>query len=234
MKYINQLVGFFSGLFYCLPVMVSAFFVSSTLASDTPLSGGERLGALMAEIKTFQAEFQQRVFSEAGNEIDYAAGDFYIERPNHFRWHIKESFEQLIVADGDHVFTYDPELEQVTVQNQSKLLANSPLLLLTSSRESLSESFLIEASDLPVEANDLEKILFSLKPKNTEGVFAGVNILFEQGVMKELLLLDSIGQKTVVSFSAQKKNPQLDVALFSFVMPEGVDVIDSRTRQAEN
>jgi len=188
------------------------------------------LAEKISNLRTYQADFEQRVHNEIGREIDFSSGVFLIEKPNHFRWQVIQQFEQLIVADGDHIFTYDPDLEQVTIQNQSELLADSPLLFLTSNAKKLEQSFNISKVDVGEEKNSQ---LFSLKPKGEGGVFEKVHILFKDNNMVELLMADTLGQQTTVKFSNIKINEKLDANLFSFVIPEGVDVVDSRERVNE-
>jgi len=188
-------------------------------------TASEILADNIRQIRTYQAEFEQQVANETGKVIDVSNGEFFIQRPNHFRWQVNQPFEQLIVADGDHIFTYDPDLLQVTIQNQSKLLADSPLLLFTSDAGELSRSFEISLLEL---TDKQQGQLFQLQPKGESGIFESVHILFEQRELRELLMTDSLGQQTSVKFSALKVNQKLDPALFSFVTPEGVDVIDSR------
>ena len=188
------------------------------------------LANLIGDLKTYQADFEQRVNNEFGKELDFSSGTFSIKRPDNFRWEIKESFTQTIVADGKQLWTYDEDLEQVTIQDQNQVLANSPLLLLTSDGTELAESFdislvTLEKTEDVVESDNL---LFLLKPKQTGNVFDSVHILFEDKKLTELLMADTLGQKTSVKFSSVKINEKLDPSLFNFTVPEGVDVVDSR------
>jgi outer membrane lipoprotein carrier protein len=199
----------------------SGISLAQPLAQDSAVTV---LADKISQLRTFKAHFEQKVMNENGKLLDTSLGEFYIQKPNHFRWHIKQQFEQLIVADGDHIFTYDPDLEQVTIQNQSKLLADSPLLFLTSNAIQLANAFDIQLSQT---ADD--KMLFQLKPKGQGGVFESVMILFNGQQMQELLLRDSLAQTTSITFTQVELNQKLALSLFSFVMPEGVDIIDSRT-----
>jgi len=200
-----------------------------TNQADSTLAANN-LAEKISQLRTYQAEFEQRVNNEAGKEIDFSSGVFLIEKPNHFRWQINQPYEQLIVADGDHIFTHDPDLEQVTIQNQSQLVADSPLLFLTSNAQELQSSFDITQIEL---AEKKDGFLFYLKPKGDGGVFESVHILFEKNTMKELLMQDTLGQQTSVQFSNIQINQKLEPSLFSFVIPEGIDVVDSRERIIE-
>jgi outer membrane lipoprotein carrier protein len=48
---------------------------------------------------------------------------------------------------------------------------------------------------------------------------------FSSSGLQIMELADSFGQTTVLKFSAMRRNPKLDAALFRFVPPKGADVI---------
>lgn len=210
-------------------IIISVCFLMAFNLSAKETAAVNELADKISNLITFKADFEQSVKNELGKEIDLSSGEFFIEKPNHFRWHVKQQFEQLIIADGDHIYTYDPELEQVTVQNQSKALTDSPLLFLTSNAQQLAKSF--DISKVKIEADkEQDKQLFFLKPKGSSGIFESVHILFENNILVELLTADTLGQKTSVTFSNALLNQKLDSHLFSFEMPEGIDIIDSREK----
>ena len=182
------------------------------------------LAEILAGTLTYQADFKQSVYRENSDQPDVTIGKFLIQRPNHFRWQTNEPFEQSIIADGAHLWTYDPELEQVTIQNQQSVLTDSPLLLLTSSVESLVEAFDI----IEVKSKDKEnQQLFALTPKKNS-LFESVHILIEDKKIKEFFLVDTLGGRTGVEFKNIALNQKVDVKEFIFVPPEGIDIIDSR------
>ncbi|MGX5201559.1 outer membrane lipoprotein chaperone LolA [Aliikangiella sp. IMCC44632] len=204
----------------CLAIMA----ISHAAASEQPAA--TILANNLANLTTYQATFEQKVSNDLGQVVDQSRGQFSIQRPNLFRWEITETFPQLIVADGENMWTYDPELEQVTIQNQSTMLADSPLLLMTSDAATLQKSYQISVHPLNDNKN---KQLFLLKPLSKDSVFESVNLLFEEQRLIEILMQDTLGQKTSVQFSQIKMNEPLKDSLFKFVPPEGVDIVDSRT-----
>ena len=183
-----------------------------------------KLAEILAETLTFQATFEQRVYRENSDNPEVTKGRFLIQRPNHFRWQTVSPFEQSLIADGTHLWTYDPELEQVTIQNQQAVLADSPLLLLTSSVDALLDAFTI----LEIKNTDVnEGQLFSLSPKENS-VFESIHILIKDKAIKEFFLVDTLGGRSSVNFNDVSRNQKLDLNEFIFVAPEGIDVIDSR------
>lgn len=180
---------------------------------------------IVGKVITYQAAFEQRVHDELGKEIDFSRGRLTIERPNHFRWEVKQNFPQVIVADGDHLWTYEVDLEQVTIQNQSGIEENSPLLLFTSNVEDLNRAYhfaVLNTKGKP------EQLLFVLKPKSEEAVFESIQVLVKNNKIVELLMTDTLGQNTSVKFNQIKINKKVDASLFRLIIPKGVDVVDLR------
>ena len=89
-----------------------------------------QLNAFANGVKTMTARFEQTVLDVNGKVSDRSAGSLKLQSPRQFRWDILEPYEQHIVADGDHVWVHDVELEQVNVRSQSFDEANSPLAVL--------------------------------------------------------------------------------------------------------
>jgi outer membrane lipoprotein carrier protein len=201
---------------------VQANSQKSVPAIQNKTSDVDLLANKLAVLNSYQAKFEQEITSDVGEQVEASKGVFSIQRPNHFRWEKGE--EQLIVADGSHVFTHDIDLEQVTIQNQSQLLKDSPALLLTSDAETISQSFNVKKFD-----ND-KSTIFELKPKTEEGAFDYIRLSFNDNQITGMLILDSFGQQTKMLFSDIKFNSKLNVNLFQFTIPKDVDVIDSRNK----
>jgi len=192
---------------------------------------------ILKETITYRAEFKQSVYRENSDIPEVTLGTFLIQRPNHFRWQTTEPFEQTIVADGESLWTYDPELEQATLQNQHAVLADSPLLLLTSTVDSLMQAFDIsEITTREEEGADKkpaqDKHLFSLQPRKSS-LFESVHILIKDKKIEEFFLTDTLGGRTSVEFNNIKLNQKIDIYDFIFVPPKDIDIIDSREFIAE-
>ncbi len=63
----------------------------------------------------------------------------WLQRPGRFRWEYREPWERQIVADGDQVWMYDSELDQVTVQPAGQALQQSPAALLVGDLSALDD-----------------------------------------------------------------------------------------------
>jgi len=213
-------------LLFAGQLMAEGVRTSESPVNETISQDAKRLSEILSSTITYQADFEQSVYRENSDQADVTIGKFLIQRPNHFKWQTTEPFEQSIIADGTNLWTYDPELEQVTIQSQQSVLADSPLLLLTSSVESLVEAFEVEE----VKSMDKEnQLLFALSPRENS-LFESVHILIEDKKIKEFFLVDTLGGRTGVQFNNIGLNQKVDVREFIFVAPEGIDIIDSRDR----
>jgi outer membrane lipoprotein carrier protein len=142
-----------------------------------------------------------------------------LKRPGLFRWAYGGDFPELIVADGEQVWLYDPALEQVTVKPQSGLADDSPLMLLTD-LDALDEQFNVR------ELGEVDGVdLLELESVNTESEFDRVMLGFRDQSLVMMLLEDAFGLRTEVRFSGIARNPELADELFRFEPPEGTDIV---------
>jgi outer membrane lipoprotein-sorting protein len=51
---------------------------------------------------------------------------------------------------------------------------------------------------------------------------------FKDNALQQMILTDSFGNTTQITFSNMKKNPKLPANLFKFTPPKGVDVISDQ------
>lgn len=198
-------------MFFC--VSANAF------AEDKTLSKGELyLEDFLTNTKTFKAEFQQTLRAYDGEILQQTEGEFYLNRPGKFRWNYKTPYEQIIVSDGERIWIYDVDLEQVTVQKQTSGLPATPMALLEDSA-SLYQSFNVS----PLDEHDG---VFRLKllSKTREADFGEIVIGLDSKGLRFMQLHDQFEQVTDIVFSEISTNKTLAKELFEFVPPEGVDV----------
>lgn len=180
--------------------------------------GTERLNEFYREVRSLQAHFDQVVFDEAGEVVQESGGEVALQRPDRFRWDYRRPYRQLIVGDGQRVWIYDPELQQVTVKPLDGAGGNTPSLVLSGTRP-LEESFQIR------EAGRRDGLAWvELVPREAEADFQAVRIGFGEE-LEVMELTDNFGQVTRIRFRDLKRNPALDPALFEFTVPAGVDVV---------
>ena len=180
----------------------------------------DALNYFFKEINTFEARFGQIVLDDSLTEIDDGQGKVWIQRPGKFRWDYEPPEAQEIVGDGETVWIYDIELEQVTVRDQENTLGKSPAIVLAGTGN-LEDNYNIE--DIGTQGRfDWVNLI----PKDEDSGFSEVRIGFEDNRLRLMELLDNLGQRTRISFVDLKENTPISPNVFDFVVPEGVDVID--------
>lgn len=147
------------------------------------------------------------------------SGVMQVKRPGQFRWETTSPMQQLIVTNGQTVWIYDPDLEQATRQQMDSQVGNTPALLLSGKPDQIKKAFRVTQPNRN-QAN------FVLYPRSKDGSFESLTIRFQGDVPSQMVLQDSLGQKTDIQFSNVKLNPRLNDQLFVFKPPVGTDVID--------
>ncbi len=178
----------------------------------------DTLQAFIREVKTGRAAFTQTVTSPDGVRKRSSSGSFEFARPNRFRFAYAKPYEQLIVADGQKVWLYDTELEQVTVRPFDQALGATPAALLAGG--SLERDF--ELNALPEEAG-LQWV--RALPRVKDGSFQSLKIGFRDGTLAAVEIVDAFGQRSRLEFTEVEANPALPAERFRFTPPAGTDVI---------
>ncbi|HYL23973.1 MAG TPA: outer membrane lipoprotein chaperone LolA, partial [Burkholderiales bacterium] len=95
-------------------------------------SGGsiERYKAFLNGTQSARAQFEQKVYDRTGKLVQQSHGSFVFQRPGRFRWVYEKPADQVIVGDGQRVWIYDRQLNQVTVRKLSAALGSTPAALL--------------------------------------------------------------------------------------------------------
>jgi outer membrane lipoprotein carrier protein len=180
-------------------------------------------------LKGLDGKFEQKVFEANGRMKEDSTGSVALSAPRLFRWEYVKPNPQLIVADGDHVWVYDPDLEQVTVKNQSAEESQSPLYVLIDPTELDRRYVLADAGT----SGGLKWISMSPKKKGEDSEFKVAMLGFEGNDLRTMKLTDNLGQRTEIAFSEWKRNPAFAKGTFAFTPPKGVDVVGETTKGAE-
>ncbi|WP_133129620.1 outer membrane lipoprotein chaperone LolA [Legionella yabuuchiae] len=169
-------------------------------------------------IQTMSASFKQVVQAKQ-RELSSSSGTMALSRPGRFRWDTKEPMAQLVVADGNKLWIYDKELEQVTVKKQQKGIGGTAGLFLSGYDNTVARDFEV------TEKTKGNQSQFDLKAKSNKENFQRVKLTFSGEQLKTMEMFDQLGQHTIVRLSNIKINPGLKTSLFKFKVPKGVDVV---------
>mgnify|MGYP001279906605 FL=1 len=202
-----------------------AIFVIALSAIDTSAGGLKDLESFVSKVKSGKAEFIQVVTSPAKDgqapRVKTSSGSFEFSRPGRFRFEYTKPFAQTIVADGQTLWLYDADLNQVTARKQAAVLGSTPAALIAAAPDlqALQADFVL--SDAP----DKEGLRWVLAtPRSKDGQLQSVRVGFGE-TLEVLDILDSFGQRSTLSFKQFEVNPALSAANFQFKAPSGADVI---------
>lgn len=190
-------------------------FAAPVLADDA----AERLTERLDPLESYQASFEQQILDGSGDRLQSARGEMWLSRPGLLRWEVDAPYSQIVVSDGDDVYLYDPDLEQVTIQAMDDRVTHTPALLLSGSASDLTDSY-----EVFYEQDDGDDV-FTLVPISADTLFEELSMVFDADTLTELWMMDSTGQRTSITFSDITSNGNIDRSQFVFDIPEGTDVI---------
>lgn len=177
----------------------------------------DSLRSFVQEVKSGKASFTQVVTSPDGAKKKQSAGEFQFSRPNKFRFVYTKPYSQTIVSDGQKVWFYDPDLNQVTVRKLGDALGATPAALLAG--QSLEKDFDLKAQP---DSGGLEWA--QATPKVKEGAIQWLKAGFKGKTLVALEIADSFGQRSMLQFGDLAANAGVPADTFRFVVPSGADV----------
>ena len=215
------------GLFlvFLLPVLFSKSF-SAVLSADELERILNRIQDRYQSISSFSGSFVQVSFrSDADSEPVNAEGIVSYLRPGRMRWDYRLPEEQLLVTDGETFWLYDPLLENVTVQNLSRITEGTVLDFLLGAGDlrqdfrprTLSRELLYNANGLIIELEPRKKLA------NLD--FIQLEVHPETYDLKTLIMMDRQGNYRTISLYSMNYNLHLESNTFVFEIPEGMEVL---------
>ncbi|MEZ0233174.1 MAG: outer membrane lipoprotein chaperone LolA [Methylophilaceae bacterium] len=181
--------------------------------------GTDRLKAFYQNTTSMRANFNQTVVDSQGRKVQEVTGTMQLQRPGKFRWDYNKPYVQQIVGDGEKVWLYDPDLNQVTVRPLNKTLGSSPASLLAGSKD-MEKSFTIKDEG---RQDDLDWV--QATPKDADSGFERVYLGFKEDALQQMELHDSFGHITVIEFTKLERNQKPNAQAFRFTVPAGADVV---------
>lgn len=206
-----------------MAAMIAATIGATTLALSGAAQAGalDQLKAFASGTKSARGEFtqQQQGKTRSGKAAPVSSGSFVFARPGKFIWTYQKPYEQVLQADGDQLYIYDKDLNQVTVRKLGNALGSSPAAILFGSNN-LEQNFTLSEAGERDGAEWLNAV-----PKSKDTTFEQISIGLKGGVPVAMELKDSFGQTSVLKFTSFQRNPQLPPQQFKFEIPQGADVV---------
>ncbi len=186
-------------------------------------SAMEQFKVFVASTKAARGEFTQQQLkkSDTSKAAPISTGTFLFARPGKFIWTYVKPYEQLLQADGDQLYIYDKDLNQVTVKKLGNALGSSPAAILFGSND-LDKNFTLSEAGTRGGLEWLKAV-----PKAKDSTFEQISIGLRNGAPEAMELQDAFGQTSVLLFKKFEKNPPMTAQQFKFVMPKGADVFNN-------
>jgi outer membrane lipoprotein carrier protein len=195
-------------------ILVLALIANPVTADDA----AKRLKAALKNMDNLSAEFKQTLRDEDKKVVQQSRGTLAMQRPGKFAWIYTDPFEQRIVADGNELWIYDVELEQVTVKPMDEGLSNAPIMILMKQSD-VSQQFKIS------EVGQRKYLYWvELQPNASDLEYTAIYIGLEDDSVRAMELQDQFGQSTQIVFENLRVGVVHNPATFKFVPPAGVDV----------
>ncbi|HEY0061347.1 MAG TPA: outer membrane lipoprotein chaperone LolA [Telluria sp.] len=199
---------------------IGALALSLAFAGTAHATALEQFKSFVSSTQSARGEFTQRQVKKTGatKPGDTSSGTFLFARPGKFIWTYTKPYDQLLQADGEQLFIYDKDLNQVTVRKLGDALGSSPAAILFGSNDLEKNFTLAEAGT----RDGLEWL--NATPKAKDSQFQQISIGLKNGTPAAMELKDSFGQTSQLAFPKFEKNPALGPTQFKFEVPKGADV----------
>lgn len=213
------------------PSVTALLALALSLPAGLSWAGGlDSLEQFVKGARTGRADFTQVVTAPGKDgqppRTKTQSGSFEFQRPGKFRFVYRKPFEQTIVADGQTLWLYDVDLNQVTARKQEQVLGSTPAAIVAAAPDlkALERDF-----TLSEEADKDGQQWVKAVPKARDGQLQSIRVGFKPGAkgpeLSTLEIADSFGQRSVLSFSNIEVNAAVPAASFQFKPPAGADVL---------
>ena len=194
-----------------------ALQMGTVRAADTEAE--QQLRRFLADTRSARGEFTQTLVRPGGRVLETLKGRFAFIRPGRFRWEVLEPYRQLLLADGETLYFFDEDLNQVTERKLDQALSATPAAILFGA-ESIDRDFTIK----PLGSRDGQQWLEAV-PRVREAGVERIAMGFAGGLPQAMEVVDAFERLSRFSLRGIERNPPLNDALFRFTAPAGADIV---------
>lgn len=212
------------GFFIALVSSVCFVFISVDAHAQ---NGAEaRLDQLLLNVETLSAEVLQLIVESDGGVLEESEIQMYLKRPDGFYWETLDPFPELVVTDGRTLWNYQPDLEQLVIEDWDSSQSELAAQLLSGQTDQLKMDYLIEL----VSEKGADFTEFRLTPLASDSVYSYITITFQLAELDSIHLSNKNGQQTLWQFSQVQRNEHLEDSLFQFDPPPGIEIVNNSSR----
>ena len=171
----------------------------------------------------FSAKFLQESTIKAMEITDFASGRVYVRHPGMMRWEYEKPDKQVIITDGYKLWVYRPEDNQVMTGSAPEFFRDGRGASFLSDIKLIRKKFNIEL--LESKTNVFHELKLTPLEKNMDVTDIRLAVSKENFTVMRVVTYNFYRDETRIELLNSKFNVQLDDDLFSFEIPEGVDVL---------
>jgi len=201
------------------PVVEKQALDTQVANKKTELPNQEKDAQLFLEIissmKTLQANFEQISVNRS------SSGVFKVKKPGKFAWVIERPYEKYTLSNGEKVWDYDVDLEEVEISKVNEQNSQMMQLLQSEQTQTLLNSYQIYAERYASET------VFTFTPIAGNHEISQIFISFIENKLNSIRIQTDLEQATLIDFSDVIINQTIKDSEFELLIPEGVDVYDA-------
>lgn len=205
--------------FFATAMMWCVLASSGGAGAQVEMAGVVQLEQFVSSTRQATGSFEQTVTASSGRRPQVSSGQFVFMRPGKFRWVYERPYPQLLVSDGERLWSWDEDLNQVTTRVLDDALGSTPAAVLMGDGALERDFELAEAGS----ADGLQWVVAT--PRQADSSFDSMRLGLAEGMLRKMEMRDNFGQVTVIVFSGFDAEADIDLDLFRFVPPPGADVI---------
>jgi len=200
--------------------------LASTAAATEPNAEvvADQVQARYDATRDFTAAVRQELSVASAGKTSTASGTVAFKKPGKMRWDLGDGAAQVIVADGQTLWFYQPEEQQVLkAPFQAAFRSTTPISFLTGVGR-LRDDFAVTAV-----AREGGLLRLELTPRKTDGDLGALRLSVDPATYDILgaEVTDPLGNRTRLFFTDLQRNVGLPDDRFRFEVPAGVDVVEA-------
>lgn len=178
-----------------------------------------------AALEDLSAVFRQESKVVSLGRSRQKEGTILVKKPGRMRWDYTAPDRQLIISDGENLWYFRPDRNQVVVQELSRAFTNQTPLFFLFGEGDLSAEFTWGEGDLVPDGKG--NFVLELKPRveTPDLVDLTLEVRKADFTVFATVLRDAFGNVTRLEFSGEKENGGLADELFTFEPPPGAEVV---------
>jgi outer membrane lipoprotein carrier protein len=180
----------------------------------------DRLQKHYHDTNSFTAKFNEEI-ATVGAPKRQRQGTVSFRKPGRMRWEFETPEKQTIVSDGETLYSYDPDLNQVVETPLKQALKSSSATSFLLGIGNINRDFKAAFASPPTPTGLIDLILDA----KTGGYKIEVGLDPKTYDLMKLTLTDQLGDITKIDFSDIHDNVELPDSIFAFKAPPGADIV---------